>query len=92
MYSSNLYEDKVSGHLIIYQDSVRFYTHDNGYQSLPLMAVNTLSEKKNEISKGVYLLKKDETFVTIHVHRSYIEYLVKEPGKHEYIRVKRKKQ
>jgi len=91
-YTSSVFpQQDVSGTMVIYQDSVRFYTHADGYQTLPIVATERPVHTVDGTSpyNTVYLLKKDDTFVTIMIHPTYIEYSVKN-GIDEYIRVKRK--
>lgn len=93
MYSSTLYEDKVSGVMVITQDSVMFYTHDAGYRTLPIVVHrgHSIQELQKNTQFGVYLLKKDDLVVTIFIHNSFIEYSVREGDKFEYIRLTRKR-
>lgn len=90
MYTSNLHNDYASGVMLLSNDSATFYTHDHGYRTFQIVAGTKFHKDVKNLTHGNFLLKKDNSFVTIIIHPSFIEYTVIDDGHKEKIKVKRK--
>jgi len=76
MYMSSSGNLDISGRIVVQNDSVSFYVREYGYLTLPVSHIEKtrVNRDTGRIDAAVILAKKDETFVTIFVNDSYIEY------------------